>query len=194
VRIHMTAAASTTGAKQPAGRVELRSMGDAEIAEVHRQQNARCQAELADFLDVEPPYLPMPLEKVRNTVSEYNRKERTYLVGAFDGGGRMVGLAFYGAEFDATWPWLSVLVFPEHRRKGHGRAIAAALLDRAFNQTHAHSACCHVPGWSDAGLAFAEAMGFRPAGRGRRSYVLGGRFVDGHFFDVLRCEYEGVDG
>jgi RimJ/RimL family protein N-acetyltransferase len=176
----------------PIQKVDLRSLSDADVAEIHRQQNAACAAELSDFLDVEPPYLPLTLEKVRTTVAEFNRKERTYLAGAFDGAGRLVGLAFYGAEFDATWPWLSVLVFPEHRRKGYGMALAAALLDKAFNQTHAHSACCHVPGWSAAGLELAKKAGFRTAGKGRRSYVVEGKFVDGHFFDMLRSEYRGA--
>jgi RimJ/RimL family protein N-acetyltransferase len=171
--------------------VELRSLSDADVAEVHRQQNVHCAMELADFLDVEPPYLPLTLEKVKGTVAEYNRKDRTYLVGAHSGDGHLVGLAFYGAEFDATWPWLSVLVFPEHRLKGYGRAIAAALTDKAFNQTHAHSACCHVPGWSAAGMAFAGKVGFRPAGRGRNSYLIDGKFVDGFYFDMLRSEFRG---
>ena len=184
--------ARSVTAKSRAAKISLRSLSDADIAEVHRQQNERCPEELADFLDMEPPYLPLTLEKVKSTVSEYNRKERTYLVGAFDGDRRLVGLVFYGSEFDATWPWLSVLVFPELRRKGFGRAMAASLLDKAFDQTHAHSACCHVPGWSAAGLALAVKVGFKAAGQGRRSFVVDGKFVDGHFFDILRSEHKGA--
>jgi RimJ/RimL family protein N-acetyltransferase len=171
--------------------IELRSLCEQEIVEIHRQQNSHCPAELADFLDVDPPYLPLTLEKVKNTVAEYNRKERTYLSGLFTHDGHLVGLAFYGAEFDAAWPWLSVLIFPEHRRKGFGRAAADELLEKAFGQTHAHSACCHIPGWSEAGLAFAPKVGFKPAGRGRRSYLMDGKFVDGFYFDMLRSERAG---
>jgi RimJ/RimL family protein N-acetyltransferase len=175
-------------------RIEFRSLGEQEIAEVHRQQNSCCPAELADFFDVEPPYLPLALEKFKSAIAEYNRKERTYLVGIFTHDGRIVGLAMYGAEFDAAWPWVSVIIFPEHRRKGFGRAAAEELMETAFGQTQAHSACCHVPGWSEAGLAFAPKVGFKPAGRSRRSYIVDGKFVDGFFFDILRSEYGGKGG
>ena len=68
------------------------------------------------------------------------------------------------------------------------------MMAKAFGQTHAHSACCHVPGWSEAGLAFAPKVGFRAAGRSRRSYFMDGKFVDGFFFDMLRSEYNGPGG
>jgi RimJ/RimL family protein N-acetyltransferase len=175
-------------------RIELRSLSDVDVAEVHRQQNSCCPAELADFFDAEPPYLPLPLEKFKSAVAEYNRKDRTYLVGVFTHDGHLAGLAMYGAEFDATWPWLSVLIFPEHRRKGFGGAAAEGLIAKAFGQTNAHSLCSHVPGWSEAGLAFAPKVGLKPAGRSRRSYVVDGKFVDGFFFDMLRSEYKGTGG
>ncbi len=46
--------------------------------------------------------------------------------------------------------------------------------------------------WNEAGLRFAEALGFSPAGRVRRVGILEGRYVDSIPFDLLRTEWMEV--
>lgn len=104
-------------------------------------------------------------------------------------GGDLVGWARLGWEWDALAPWLGVAITPAHRRRGYGRETARLLLRHCFSDTPAHTVHGWVVEWNEAGRRFAEAMGFTPAGRVRRSGILDGRYVDDIPFELLRSTW-----
>lgn len=94
-----------------------------------------------------------------------------YLVHGWDGdppeqfalrsGGRMVATGEVGiSSYDnPDLAWLSVRVHPDHRRRGHGSLLLAALQDRA---SELGRTSLGTGGWeSEATLAFAEHAGYR---------------------------------
>ena len=179
-----------TGKSAARPEIEFRSLGEQEIQLVHRYQNLSCTMELSDMLDFEPPYLPLPIEKVKAKLEEMSKKDRTYLFGVWSKDNQFVGLGLFSAEFDPWSPWMGVFMWPEHRRKGYGSAAAAKLLERAFGDTVAHVVSSYAPGWNESAQRFAESVGFKRAGGRRRSYFIDGKYYDGVFYDVLRKEHD----
>jgi len=87
--------------------------------------------------------------------------------------GRVVGRSEYWvSEWDNTHlAWLGVVVHPDARRRGVGRALVTALVDRARSEGRT---TVGIDGWDDpATHAFAEALGFEKASQAvnRRQYL-----------------------
>ena len=170
-------------------KIALRSLEDSDLGEVHRQQNGPCRREVSGMLGFEPPWAPMAVEQVKAKVDEVRKEKRRALFALQAEDGAFVGLGYFSAEWDPWCPDLSVLVWPERRRQGSGSAAARLLLAICFDETPAHVVSAWVPDFELAGIAFAETLGFKRAGVGRRAGMHEGRPFDGVFLDLLRAEY-----
>jgi len=169
--------------------VEFRSLGEPELQLIHRYQNLSCTMELSDAMDFEPPYLPVPLDKIKAKLEELGKQERTYVLGVWSKDNQFVGMAMFYGDFDPWSPWSQVFIWPEFRRKGYGTAAARLLMERTFKDTVTHVVSCFSPGWNDGSQKFIEKLGFKKAGARRRSYFIDGKYYDGVFYDMLRKEY-----
>jgi len=170
-------------------RLCLRSVEAAEIAEIRNLQNGDCRYEISGMLDFDPAWAPMSTDQVKAKLEEVRKEDRTAVFAIWSAREELVGLGRFGAEWDPQCPFLQVVIWPEHRRKGLGTEAATLLLELTFGQSVARVANCWVPAWNTDGLAFAESLGFRRCGIERRAGMRDGRFYDGVFLDMLRGEY-----
>jgi len=169
--------------------VDFRSIEEAQIAEMHPRQNGDLGYELAYMLDFEFPWAPRSLAQIRAKVEEIQKQERTVLFAIFSKSNEFVGLAQYSAVWDAWEPYVGVIVWPEHRRKGYGSETARLLLEVAFMHDIAHVTTSWIADWDETAIAFAESLGFKRAGVQRRTGVREGKFFNVVAFDMLRDEY-----
>jgi ribosomal-protein-alanine N-acetyltransferase len=98
-------------------------------------------------------------------------KTSSLCLGAFDGdlGGALVGYAIVSRYVDA-WHVMNVAVIPEHRRRG----IAAALLDRLFDQTSGdprRGYTLEVRVSNEGAIKLYEQLGFHRRGIRRGYYT-----------------------
>jgi RimJ/RimL family protein N-acetyltransferase len=178
-----------TGFALSSERLFLRSVEEAEIAEIRALQNGECRYEISGMLDFDPAWAPMSTDQVKSKLEEVRKEERTAVFAIWSTGEELIGMGRFSAEWDPQCPFLQVVVWPEHRRKGFGSEAAALLLELCFGQSVARVVSCWVPEWNRDGLAFAESLGFRRCGIERRAGIRDGRFFDGVFLDMLRGEY-----
>ena len=169
--------------------VELKSIEDAQLTEIHKIQNSDACLELSEFLDLESPWIPLTISQLKSKIEEMQKEERKSLFGIWSRGNEFLGLVSYDTSWDTWAPFFSVFIWPQHRRKGWGSAAAKMILEGTFEQSIAHAVGSYVSEWNTVGLAFAESLGFKKAGIKRRAGVLEGRFYDGMFIDMLRDEY-----
>ena len=178
------------GRETSSARIELRSLEDEDAGVVREYQNGECLLEISELLDSDLPWAPMSKDQVKEKLGEMNKEDRTAISGVWSEEG-LIGLAYFSADWDTLCPFISVIIWPEHRRKGYGTEAAKLLLDLCFNNYFAHVVGSSVPDFSEEGLAFAKSLGFKRQGLRRRAGMFNGRFYDSVFLDVLRSEYSG---
>jgi len=106
--------------------------------------------------------------------------------------GSMVGFAELDLGWDPITPFLSVVISPEHQRTGLGSEAAGLLLRHVFMNLPAQAVHSWIIEWNEAGLRFAEHLGFSVAGRLRREAIHDGRFVDAIAVELLRSDWEAL--
>ena len=174
--------------------ISFRSIEAAQVEEIHRRQNGDCREELSGWLDYDLPWAPMSLDQVKEKIGEQRKQKRTALLAVFAESGEFVGLAFHTTDWDPLVPFVNVLIWPEHRRKGYGAEAARRLLAASFDEGPALAVNAYVPEANAAGVAFAERLGLRLAGRERRAHMRDGTYSDGLHFDMVRREYLAAKG
>lgn len=80
----------------------------------------------------------------------------------------------------------------KHRGKGYGTEAARLLLDYAFNLLNLHSVYLRVRSFNKAGQQCYRKLGFNEIGRRRECVLLGGKYYDEIFMDILDREFEGA--
>lgn len=169
-------------------------MDDAQLVEIQRLQNQETKAglpfEISEFIEAQLPWAPLSFAQLKAKVEELQKEDRNAIFGIWSKKNKFVGIGYLSANWDPWDPFLSVLIWPDHRKSGFGSAAARLLLRATFEHSVAHTVECTVPDWNPGGIAFAESLGFKKAGAARRSGVIDGRFYDRLFFDMLRSEYE----
>ena len=78
---------------------------------------------------------------------------------------------------------------PEARGQGYGTETTRLVLDYAFTARGLHNVDLQAYEFNLAGLRAYERAGFRPIGRRRQSYWMGGRFWDTVYMDCLASEF-----
>ena len=170
-------------------RISFRSLDEPQVAEIHRLQNSECGHEIAGMLDFEPTWAPMTLDQVKAKLEEARKEERTAVFSIWSNANEFVGVGHFAADWDPQSPFIHVIVWPKYRRKGHGSEAARLLLEACFGQSQARVVSGWVAEWNQAGLTFAESLGFKKCGVQRRAGIRDGRFFNGAFLDILRSEY-----
>jgi RimJ/RimL family protein N-acetyltransferase len=79
----------------------------------------------------------------------------------------------------------------EHRGQGYGAEAIELLLDYCFNLLNLHSVMLRVRSFNSQGIACYRKVGFREIGRRRESCMIGGRWYDEVFMDILAEEFSG---
>ncbi len=169
--------------------VELISIEEEQLEEIHRLQNGELALELSEFMNLPISWVPLSLSEIRAKIEEMRKEERTSIFSIWSKNNEFVGLGYFSANWDPWCPYMNVIIWPQFRRRGYGRETAMLLLDAAFNNSIAHVVGCSAPDWNSDGIAFATSLGFKKAGAGRRFGIIEGKFFDQLYFDMLRDEY-----
>ena len=171
--------------------IEFKSIEEPEIIEIHKHQNGKCNYELSNVLDNEPAWTPMTLEQVKEAISKNQKKDRTSMFSIW-ADNVFVGMGAWSSNWDTWGPWNYVIIWPEHRRKGHGTEAAKKLLSRSFSDSPAHALDTGTAEWNSPAIAFIKSLGFKEAGKFRLSNIKDGKYYDDLIFDILKTEYFGV--
>ncbi len=169
----------------------LRRFESADVADLVAYLNDPATA-FARYVGASPTPLPFGRRRVEALIDEWSDEERagTTLAVTTAANGELVGHVSAGWEWDAGTPDLAVVIAPRFRRRGLGTDTVDSMLRYLFDDTMAWMVQAWVGDWNEAGLAFAQANGFREAGKTRRTTRRGGVWVDTVAFDLLRSEYE----
>lgn len=81
---------------------------------------------------------------------------------------------------------------PARRGQGWGAAAARALVDYLFESYPIHRICANVAPGNLASRRVAEKAGLQHEGRLRGVIFIGGRYMDGDVFGLLRPEWEAA--
>ena len=119
--------------------------------------------------------------------------ERTGSTQVLEDGGVIVGHVRIGWWWDALTPWVEVVVAPERRNRGLGTEAARWALTHLFTNTPAHVVHASTPDWNQAGIRFAERLGFERAGAMRRTGIREGGYTDTVELELLRSRWEEFD-
>ncbi len=79
----------------------------------------------------------------------------------------------------------------KHRGKGYGQEAVSLLLDYAFNLLNLHSVYLRVRSFNTAGVRCYEKIGFKVIGRRRECNMIGGKYYDEVYMDILDREFKG---
>ncbi len=150
-----------------------------------------------------PEFLPLIEPQVHGILERWATEERSVVLAidahierqawGLSGETSQVSELVGHAEF--TWGWdphapsVSVVIDPEHQRKGYGSEALFLLLQHLFAFTPAHNVSCWIADWNDSALAFAAENGFQEAGRMRRVGLYQGHSFDLIITDILRPEF-----
>jgi len=165
----------------------LRPVEDADISEIARRHSEDPRS-LSELMDNKPAWSPLTVAQIKEKIAEEQKKPHTSLFAIYSGE-TFIGMGYWSANWDTWSPWSWFIIWPEHRRKGHGTAVAELLLDKTFMENPGHAICAAVPGSDMAAQAFLRKQGFKSAGRMRRTHLVEGAFQDTEFFDILKPEY-----
>jgi phosphinothricin acetyltransferase len=128
-----------------------------------------------------------------------NKEKGSYPVfGAVDESGRLLGFASYGPF--RTWPAYkytiehSVYVDREHRGRGVGQLLLAAILQKAREQDY-HTVIGGIDAENAVSIALHKKFGFEFCGRVRQAGFKFGRWLDLDFYQlILDTPKRPVDG
>ncbi|MCB1216730.1 GNAT family N-acetyltransferase [bacterium] len=107
--------------------------------------------------------------------------------------GEFVGLEYCGIGRWQLTAFPATGIIPAQMSRGFGREaklLAMCFLFENFPLESLWADTTAVHARSRAGL---EAVGFRPAGSTRLSHFVRGRYVDTHYFQLMRSEWEQMD-
>ncbi|MFZ0493737.1 MAG: GNAT family protein [Acidimicrobiia bacterium] len=104
----------------------------------------------------------------------------------------LVGYATVDYGWDTLFPFVGLVIAPDHQRSGYGSEAAHLLIDWAFTQLPATAIHSWIADWNEAALRFSESLGFTSAGRVRRDSIHDGRFSDSIPVEMLRGEWEAT--
>jgi RimJ/RimL family protein N-acetyltransferase len=151
-----------------------------------------------------PEFLPLIEPQVHSILERWAAEERSVVLAidahiqkqawGLSGESSQVSVLVGHAEFSWGWdphaPSVSVVIDPEHQRKGYGSEALFLLLQHLFAFTPAHNVSCWIADWNEAALGFAAANGFQSAGHMRRAGLYEGRAFDLVITDILRPEFQ----
>jgi len=82
----------------------------------------------------------------------------------------------------------------ENRGMGYGGEAISLLLDYVFNLLNLHSVYLRVRSFNERGIRCYTKVGFKEIGRRRECVLIGGRYYDEIYMDILDNEFSGEIG
>ncbi|GAB4523005.1 MAG: hypothetical protein Fur0018_05450 [Anaerolineales bacterium] len=135
-------------------------------------------------------HLPLSAPQVSRLIETWQNPENAlWLAVCAPESPALVGYVYAAWHWDPHCPSVGVVIAPACRRQGYGRAVLNAILTCLFDDTPAHVVQVEVADWNEPGRAFAQAMGFQPAGAMRWAGLRAGQPFDMLAFDLLRSEW-----
>ena len=142
------------------------------------------------MIDFEPHWAPISLEELKEKLKEIQKKPRTSIFSIWTKqNNEYVGIAKWSASWDTWCPDVTVIIWPEFRRKGYGTEAARKLLDISFLQSPGHTVVTAAQDWNIPSQNFIKSLGFKNCGNMRRIGMKDGEYYDLIFFDILKNEY-----
>lgn len=138
---------------------------------------------------------PLSLSRVDGIVESWGKEEKSITLGIeLRETGDLVGHVGWHWGWDTHCPGAWVVVASSHQRRGIGSEVLTHLLEYLFLDTPAHNVNGWLASWNDAGLAFAQSLGFTVSGRVPRGGIRSGAFFDEVMVDILKPEWLAVKG
>lgn len=104
----------------------------------------------------------------------------------------VVGLSNIDRNFGTGSAWI-VLGDKRYAGQGYGTRAMSAILRHGFRELGLRAASAWALENNTPSVRMLKRVGFRYAGRLRRSHIIHGRTVDRLFFDMLAEEHEEID-
>jgi RimJ/RimL family protein N-acetyltransferase len=135
-------------------------------------------------------FAPLSARQVETVIERWQKETGSWTLAVTEAAsGAVVGHARADWEWDSHCPSATVVISPEHQRRGAGAAALAVALAFLFEETPAHAVSGWIASWNEPALAFALSSGFREAGRRPRGGLHAGAFYSEVALDLLRPEW-----
>jgi RimJ/RimL family protein N-acetyltransferase len=142
-----------------------------------------------------PDFAPMARGQVDASLETWSKEAKALnLAVVLRETGELVGVAIGNWHWDPHCPWVSVVIAPNHQRRGLGSEVLRTLLRLVFERLPSHTVHAGTSSWNVGGLAFARANGFSECGRMPRAGLRDGVYYEDVFFDLLRREWAELRG
>ncbi len=171
----------------------FRSLGEDEIKKIHEYQNSELGFEISQFFDMDQDWIPCTEEAIKDKVKDIDKNDNNHVFAVWEETD-LIGLAIIYSDWDPLCPVAYVFIWPEFRRRGHGKKLANIFLDKLFNNYHGHKVSVGTPSYYKPGLKFIQTLGFKPAGKMRRTSIHEGKYADWVCFDMLKTEFNDHQG
>ena len=168
--------------------LEFRSIKDPDIKKIHEYQNSQSGYEISWVLDIDMDWVPETEEKIKEKIEKIQKNDKNHIFAVWKDDA-FIGLVMIETDWDPVCPNVNLFIWPEFRRKGYGKTLAHIFLDKMFNQYHGHMVATGSASYYEPGLKFIESLGFKPAGRMRRTSIHNGQYADWVCYDILKSEY-----
>ncbi len=133
---------------------------------------------------------PLSLRQVEGVIEQWQKDRDAWTLAVLEAAcGTVAGHVRAEWEWDPHTPSVSVVISPDHQRRGLGSAALDLALRFLFEETPAHAVSMWIASWNEEAVAFARRNGFSEAGRSPRGGVHGGRFYSQIALDLLRREW-----
>lgn len=156
-------------------------------------QNLLNQPELLGRRYLDEDRHPVGLEQVADLLDKWIKSDREAHF-AVSTGETLLGFGLIDPSWEPLAPFVAVIIDPAQQRRGLGTEALDLLLQLVFGMSPALAAETWVDDWNDAGVAFANAYGFREAGRSRREGIRNGKYFAAVGLDLMRAEWEAGRG
>lgn len=138
-----------------------------------------------------PEYFPLSLEQVQSIHEKWSEEDDgVHLAVVLGESGELIGHAEMDWDWDPHCPGVSIVIAPEHQRKGYGSQVMSLLLSYLFKNMPAHNISCWFVQWNQEARAFLKRHGFKESARMRRVGIRQGVYFDLIVADLLRPEWE----
>lgn len=142
-----------------------------------------------------PEDIPLSCKQVEEILVRWGKFEKGFhLALVLRESGELIGHASCEWEWDPHCPFVTVVIAPPRQRQGFGTEALQLLVQYLFENTPAHNVSGWMADWNQAALRFAEKFGFRESGRSRREGLRIGAYFDGVLVDLLRPEWQAIQG
>ncbi|MBC8508056.1 MAG: GNAT family N-acetyltransferase [Anaerolineales bacterium] len=139
--------------------------------------------------------IPLSLTQVETILEKWGKGEKQFhLAVVSSGNDKVIGHANCDWGWDPHCPHISLVIAPDYQRQGYGSEVFNLILRYLYENTHAHNVAGGMNDWNQTARAFAQKHGFKETGKMRRAGLRNGEFYDWIGVDILRPEWQALEG